>query len=261
MTSFCRFTVGTPGASAVHLRYIARRGAVREGLAGCLLVNIEGIPPEGSYAELKERLEAYAWAREESEAALVRSGTGATRSHYRAVLSFEGEMPTPAIHAMVREWLGEVLPTARAMLFVHRNTEYAHIHAWIDARGTDGKKLDLSPRRYRSLGARWERIYAREMALRERLGALSGNPHDGGEREEGRAGGGRQGARGGTGPHEKESRRATPGEQALRACAQSADRTVRAAQELRRELERVARGREGGRGHDDGRGGEERERR
>ena len=253
MVAFCRFTIGTPGASAVHLRYIARPGAVREGLAGCLLLNLPGHEAT-TYACLRTDLEAHAWAREESESSRVRGGTGATRTHYRAVLSFEGEMPSAAILAMAKEWLGDALPTARAAIFVHRDSGHAHAHIWLDARGTDGKKLDLSPRRYRSLGARWERIYAREMALRERLGTMENRElsPERGEREEGRAGGGGEGARLGAGRTEKARGKPTPGERALEACARSRERAVREAEALRRELEGLRRGREA-RGFEEGR--------
>ena len=254
MVAFCRFTVGTPGASAVFLRYIARPRAVREGLGGCLLHGMPELETR-SYADLRASLEAYGWAREESELATVRGGTGATRTHYRAVLSFEGEMPSAAILAMAREWLTETMPTARAAVFVHRNTDHVHAHVWIDARGSDGKKLDLSPRRYRSLGARWERVYARELALRGRLGSVEAKElsPEREQREEGRTGGGGEGARIGARKDEKARGPLTPGEQAARACARSRAGAVRAAEGLRRELEGLRRGREA-RGFEEGGG-------
>lgn len=211
---------------------------MREGLAGCLLVNMES-GEVASYDDLRSNLEAHAWAREESESGLVRGGAGATRTHYRAVLSFERDMPSAAILAMAKEWLNDALPTARAAVFIHRNTDHVHAHVWIDARGTDGKKLDLSPRRYRSLGSRWDRVYARETALRERLGVSREGP----EGEKGRIGGGGKGAGGRADEDQKARRRTTPGERALEACAHSRERAVRAAEELRRELESLDRGR------------------
>lgn len=145
--------------------YISRPGAVKERLDGTILI---GIPKEvtnvGSYAELRESLEAFAWSREESERrAFKASGrTGDARSHYRSLMSFPGEKTTPAIERLIREWLSSCLSKAVVCGFVHRNSERVHIHLWIDSRGSDGKKLEFSYSGWRSLSKHWDRIYQRD---------------------------------------------------------------------------------------------------
>lgn len=251
MPSFCRFTVGTPGASAVHMRYVSRLDAVLERREGAFFRNVpEEATRAGRYADLRAGLEAYAWAREESETSLHqrRGSRGTARSHYRCVLSFERETATADMRRMAEEWLRETLPLAVVVGFVHRNTGHDHCHLWIDARGVDGRKLDFSPREWRRFGKAWDRIYAREMAredrLRERLGEK-----DFKRAEEWRAKGGAsgRGVRVGDGPAAESPARArleTP-EQALRACAESRGRAVRETRELRGEIEGLGRGPEG----------------
>ena len=251
MTSFCRFTVGTPGASAVHMRYVSRVDAVLDRRGGAFFRNLpDGVAREGRYSDLRMGLEAFAWAREESEDSLHRrrGSRGIARSHYRCVLSFEREISTADVRRMAEEWLRETLPLAVVAGFVHRNTDHVHAHLWIDARGTDGKKLDFSPREWRRFGKAWERIYDREMAredrLREKLGTQDLGRREGVD-EKGRAPGG--GLRTGDGlaaePSDRERLEAS--EQALRDCAQSRVRALRETRALRGEIEGLGRGPQG----------------
>ena len=182
--------------------------------------------------------------RSESESSLhrQRGSRGAARSHYRCVLSFENALSTPSIKRLVHEWLETALPLSSACAFVHRNTEHVHAHVWIDARGTDGKKLDISKREWKTLGERWNRLYLREMARVERLETKLGQgirTHD-----EIRASGA---------PHRnassaEERARAQPPltsreQEALR-CVESGDRAFREALRLREDLEGMGLGRE-----------------
>lgn len=260
MASFCRFTVGTEGASAANLRYIARPDAVKERFEGAFFRNVpKDVLEARTYRELRQSLEAHAWARQESEQAMheARGSRGVARSHYRCVLSFEEETATPAIIRMAEEWLRETMPSAVACGFVHRNTERVHAHLHIDARGVDGKKLDFSPRQWRQIGAKWDRIYTRELERTRRLESRF-NELGGPQAEQGRAA--RAGGRADDGARKGEEVRArlTPGEQAARACASSRERAFRGARELRHEIERVARERVEARGPDRGREGGER---
>lgn len=229
------------GASAANLRYISRRDAVKECARGAFFRNLPnevGLAP--SYRELRANLEAYAWAREESEQATLKGkgGTGRPRTHYRCVLSFEKETATPAIQRLVDQWLRETMPSAVVCSFVHRNTEHVHVHCWMDARGADGRKLDFSPRQWKQLGAKWDRIYSRhlerEAAIEERFKALGGGERGGDQRGAARTGGrtddgARKSPTGAAHPKAKEPE--------IEACARSRERAVRAARELCRELE------------------------
>lgn len=222
MPSFCRFTVGAQGTSAANLRYASRRDAVREKGGGVFFRNV---PPEvvgaRRYGELRDNLEAFGWAREESEQARhrARGGGGTARSHYRTVLSFEGAWTTPAIRRLVEPWLEQTVPLGVAFCFVHRNTENVHVHVWLDARGIDGRKLDFSPNEWRSIGAKWDRLYQREIARRERLGDRILSDEGGKDRDQqGRAqrAGGR--APGGASDEPAKAGPLSPEEQAAREC-------------------------------------------
>jgi hypothetical protein len=118
-------------------------------------------------AELRSNLTTYAEIRDQSEQALHRS-TGECRTHYRATLSFEREVSTEQAKALADEWLKERFPEGRAVVAVHRDTDHVHAHVWIDARQENGKKIDLSPRQYRTLDESWNKIYSREMGRDER---------------------------------------------------------------------------------------------
>ena len=243
MTSYCRFTVGAEGTSAANVRYASRRDAVRERGEGVFFRNApEALVGARRYGELRDDLEAHAWAREESEQARhkARGGGGVARSHYRCVLSFEGAWTTAAIRRLVEPWLAATVPQGVAMCFVHRNTEHVHVHVWLDARGVDGRKLDFSPKEWRSIGAKWDRLYQRELARKERLETRilekeGGNTRD----QQGRAQG--AGGRAPVGPSDVATKGGplAPEEQAARECAQSRDAAVRGAEELRRALEEL----------------------
>lgn len=247
MASFCRFTVGTPGTSAANLRYISRRDAVKEWERGAFFRNLPSeLDLATPYGELRTSLEAYAWAREESEQRGLKGkgGAGKSRTHYRCVLSFERGTSTPAIQRLVDDWLREAMPAAVVCSFVHRNTGNVHVHCWIDARGTDGRKLDFTPRQWKQLGAKWDRIYfrhlEREDVLEKRFKAHGGGERGGDERGTARTGGRTEdGARKGSASTARSAKK----EPEIEACAKSRERAIQAARELHRELERV-----GGRG-------------
>ncbi|RYG39129.1 hypothetical protein EON81_01730 [bacterium] len=222
------------------MRYISRLDAVKEKSHGVFFRNMaEPVLDAGTFRQLRENLEAHAWSREESEQArhLRRGGNGAARSHYRCVLSFERDATSATIRRMVDDWLKETVPSASVCAFVHRNTEHVHVHVWIDARAVDGQKLDFSPKQWRQIGSKWERVYLREM---ERQGRLEERFQGLGAKEIGEQGrtpraGGRidDGAK--EGP--KEGARATAGEQAARECAEMRREAVQGVVRLRSDLE------------------------
>jgi hypothetical protein len=172
--TFCRFTVGRAGTAAAHLRYISRESAVQEGKQGVLL---HRVPPAvwrgaSTYAALRDSLIAYAWAREAVERKPGQVGPGqrqAARTHYRFLVSFEQNgVPTSRIHRMLRAWLHEAVPGARAIGFVHRNTAHPHAHLFVEARRTDGRQLDFSAQAWRQLDEIWNRVCTRHLGRDER---------------------------------------------------------------------------------------------
>lgn len=162
--TFCQFRVGASGASAAHLGYISRESAVLDREAGVLLFRMPGAlneiqETENPYTRLRLSLIAHAWVREAAEPR-TQSGKRDRRTHYRATLSFEKDVSTENALHLARAWLWDCIPLGQAAAFLHRNSAHVHLHIWIDARGTDGKKLDFSAREYRQLDERWNALYA-----------------------------------------------------------------------------------------------------
>ena len=181
-----------------------------------------------TFEELRAGAVCFAHARERAETK--------GRSHYRTVLSFERKMETQRAAALVREWVRDAFPQARALAFVHQNTEHTHAHVWLDARKPDGRKLHLSAPEYRRLDEAWNRIYCREMERdeREHLAKKYERGHDSIE-----------GRETGALPAWARSGRTSPGERAIAEAVAADERAVRAVDLLRRDaarMDRAARG-------------------
>jgi hypothetical protein len=173
--AYFRFTVGSSGASGKNLSYISRESAVlgekakiieekskkdQERVGEFLEQNMpEELLRSETYKEMRQGLIEYATQKERQEKG---------RSHYRGVFSFEREVDPRKASQMVQEWLKEAIPNARAMGFVHENSEHRHVHLWIEARGEDGRKLHFTARDFKTLDEKWNRIYSREMGRDER---------------------------------------------------------------------------------------------
>ncbi len=250
---YMRFSVGGKGASGAHVAYISRPGAVGDDEGQCGFV-LQGMPEEmeraTTYEELREWAVSFAEVREREEAGKGKPTLRRTpRTHYRALVSFERKMETGQASALVREWLKAALPTARALAFVHQNTDHTHAHIWIDARKADGRKLHFPAQQYRRLDEIWNRIYSRAMGRdeREHLEKKGQRVERGDERRGAVDAGERT-----TGPEQPaaRSRRTTPGERSIasaeRALAAVADAdrcAVRSVDCLRgdlKELDRAA---------------------
>ena len=167
--TFCQFTVGSTakGASARHVRYIASPSAVRGGQADVWLKEFSPTLSEAPYTVLIRHLCQTAGVLEREDI-IGHIGTRKCRTHYQAILSFETAFPSQQAKQMVAEWMGEAFPKARAAAFLHRNTRHLHLHVWIAARQTDGKKINLSAQAFRRLDERWNAIYCRAANREER---------------------------------------------------------------------------------------------
>lgn len=166
--TFCRFYKGGTGRSGVHMNYISRGTAVRDGEDGVLTRNIpEYVTEAEDYRDLRNSLTAYAEVREEFEQMHHRS-RGECRTHFRTVLSLEHDVETDKAKEMANEWLEKRFPHAHAAAFVHRDTDHTHVHVWIDARQDNNRKIDIPPKVYRRLDEDWNKIYSREFGRDER---------------------------------------------------------------------------------------------
>jgi hypothetical protein len=152
---FIQIRVGSPGNSSSHVRYISRPAAVRDGREGVLLHNLPEAEKEISYMALRDYLVTYAWLQERLE---QKRGAG-RRTFYHTKSSFEREVETSKALNLVKQWLSSVFPQARGAAFLHRDTNHLHLHIWLEARGTDGRKLQMGYRTYRSLDEEWSRLY------------------------------------------------------------------------------------------------------
>lgn len=148
------------------MRYITRPSAVRDGREGLLLVRLD--VEHQNYFVLRASLIAWAQTRQAMEHLSPRRGVKRGRTHYRATIGFERDIGTRDALALVGEWLDTALPRASAVAAAHRDTARLHVHLWIDARQTDGRKIDLSARAWRQLDESWNRIYCRALGLDER---------------------------------------------------------------------------------------------
>ena len=170
--TFCQFTIGSrePGASARFLRYIASPQAVRDGKEGVWLKEFPPLLVEVPYAIMVQHLCQTARWQEQRERIAQWGGseTRGLRTHYQVIVSFESLVPTVQTKQMLSAWMQEVFPKAQAAAFVHRNTAHLHLHVWIAARQTDGRKINLSARAFRQLDESWNRIYSRAMNRDER---------------------------------------------------------------------------------------------
>lgn len=168
----CRFHVPAPGASSpAYVAYITRPGAVLDRGEGIRLLNfppeIMGLPST-TYSSERCALIAWATTREAMERMNAHSRRGSKRTHYRAVLSFEDAVETSNALRLAAAWVVCAFPRASALLSLHRDTDHPHVHIWLDARQTDGRKIDLSARQYRQLDEMWARLYCRERGQDER---------------------------------------------------------------------------------------------
>ena len=167
--TFCRFTIGSgeAGASARLLRYIAHPQAVRDGVEGVWVKAFPAALLEAPYPVLTQHLFQMArWM--EQEEIIGHRGRGEVRTHYQAILSFEEAVTTAQAKSMLALWMEDTFPKAQAAAFLHRNTRHLHLHVWIAARQTDGRKINLSARAFRQLDEHWNRIYSQAMNRDER---------------------------------------------------------------------------------------------
>jgi hypothetical protein len=140
-----------PNASSANAKYITRERA-------CDDLSFHNLP------ELENRADflAYAERRKEEEAERPARGNGIQRNHHRLVLSWDRTETTDAAREQTQNFLKENFPNSRAAIAIHQDKQgQTHAHVWIDARGTDDRKLRLDKATYKSLDERWARDYDR----------------------------------------------------------------------------------------------------
>ncbi len=167
--AFVTIKVGRSGMAGDHARYITRERATEGKQERVWTQNVPEYAAHPDHAEqgmsYKERtsdLREYARQLEEDELERPQRGAGEKRTHYRAIYSFDREVTDEKAREMVDAHLAENFPKARTIAAIHRDTDNAHVHVNIAARGTDDKKLHFNKQTHRRLDERWARIYGQE---------------------------------------------------------------------------------------------------
>ncbi len=167
--AFVTIKVGRSGTAGDHARYITRERATEGKQERVWTQNVPEYAAHPDHDErgmsYKERtgdLREYARQLEEDELERPQRGAGEKRTHYRAIYSFDRDVTDEKAREMVDAHLAENFPKARAIAAIHRDTDNAHVHVQIAARGTDDKKLHFNQQTHRRLDERWARIYGQE---------------------------------------------------------------------------------------------------
>ncbi len=140
-----------PNASSANAKYITRERA-------CDDLSFHNLP------ELETRADflAYAERRKEEEAERPARGGGVQRNHHRLVLSWDRTETTDAAREQTQNFLKQNFPNSRAAIAIHQDKPgQTHAHIWIDARGTDDRKVRVDKATYKTLDERWARDYDR----------------------------------------------------------------------------------------------------
>lgn len=170
-----------PLASREYVEYITRGDATLEDQSRILLVNIPDEVVAGrDYRSRRGALARWADDRERRELErgrapggrkTIRSRDGPkeikVRTHYRAVLPFDRDVPERVARTMAMEWLRENYgERVRAIGALHCTTDNLHVHWWIDARlagrdaWDDAGKVHVHSQT--ELRESWARIYGRQ---------------------------------------------------------------------------------------------------
>ncbi len=141
-----------PAASSANIKYISRERA-------CDDLSFQNLP------DLETRADAIAYAerRAEEESERPARGNGIQRNHHRIILSFDRSETTNTAREQAHEFMRENFPNARAAIAIHQDKPgQTHAHIWIDARGTDERKIRIDKATYKTLDERWARQYDRK---------------------------------------------------------------------------------------------------
>lgn len=177
---------GRSGAGGANATYITRLN----GAEKISFHNLEKLEAE-TIEEARTNAIAYAEAREEIELAKVKKAKPVekkvkverkdvknerdekfenkekpakerqVRTHYRCIFSWQGKESSEKATEEIKIFLKAEFPKARAIIAIHQDTDDTHGHVWLDARQTDGKKIHLNDRQFKTIDERWTQQYDR----------------------------------------------------------------------------------------------------
>jgi hypothetical protein len=150
------------GASAANTKYITRETATGADPRALYLHNLEHLQGE-DYRETRTNIISFAEARLDEEQFKSRNNPRESRTHYRAILSFDRSEDSKKARELAKDWLDKNFKDARAVVAVHQDkAQHSHCHVWIDARDINDKKLQLNNRQFKNLDKSWAKIYSKE---------------------------------------------------------------------------------------------------
>ncbi len=148
-----KISVGKGGGSGANAEYITRKKDAEK----IALKNLKHLEAK-TLSEVRSNAIAHAYASEDIEQAI----SSKARTHYRMILSWERDETSDKIVAMAQKYLDTVLPKAKAIIAAHQDTDNPHAHIWIDARQTDGKKIQLGWKKFTTLDEKFAELYDSE---------------------------------------------------------------------------------------------------
>ncbi len=142
-----------PAASMKNVNYILREDA-------CIKFEAINLP------EIETEIDArsYAATRMIEEQLMPKRGTGTPRNHHRMMITMPDENDPDAAMQLAKNFVETEFPETRSIIAIHQseNGIGLHAHMWIDARKTNGKKLDLGSKYTRLdklYSQKYDRVY------------------------------------------------------------------------------------------------------
>jgi hypothetical protein len=150
------------GASAANTKYITREPATGATPSALYLHNLEHLQGE-DYQETRNNIISFAETRLDEEQARSRNNPRESRTHYRAILSFDRSEDSEKARELAKNWLQKNFKDARAVIAVHQDkAHHTHCHVWVDARDVNDRKLQINNRQFKNLDKSWAMIYSKE---------------------------------------------------------------------------------------------------
>jgi hypothetical protein len=151
----------TGAASAANTKYITREPATGADPRALYLHNLEHLQGE-DYRETRNNIISFAETRLDEEQARSRTNPRESRTHYRAILSFDRQEDSEKARELAKVWLEKNFQDARAVVAVHQDKSHSHCHVWLDSTDVNDRKLQINNRQFKNLDKSWAQIYSKE---------------------------------------------------------------------------------------------------